>query len=678
MNGETLGDLVRRVEHALTDGDDGGTLGPLPEPAHRLIAADVVRHPASARSVCYLAALLNTLHRRDDALRVLRGAATALFAADSTDPAERGAALNQLAVMTGSLGDLRSAYDLLLRLADDLPRSASSLQARVHANTAAAQAQLGLSEQAEASARRARRHLDAAGASADGEDLDVQNVLAAVDLAVTTPDTDPATRVAAAARFRTANLAALEERAPGTGSESAEISLLLGRAVVELEQARERQHTGDLNRLTLALEAITVRAAAALGSEHPQTVMAVVSLACAEFDSARAAPEPRRGRLDRAVTALQSATELAVRCLGPDHHLAVAASTAHGRALREVARTTRRQQPTRGEEAVDKTRAPQVAAKSHRSVRVPQLVRRVLVVALVGAFTFLIVNLASADQSESWQLSVSIALGGVALLVQYLVDFEQRMETMDTALDVRGREMAQLVGESFAKINAATELFSEVDRSELRSDGVVELARSVARVSGDSPDIVRDFATEEINRVTRLIDNMASKVADCEGQNLDWLQSLTQCARRSIDAVSTGATRDLWFSHDAARYLEAEAEAVRHRGVRIRRLFVTQRPEDVDDALRQLCEDQRELGIDARVLVPSQLPLYVRRGVIPDFVLFDRTLSYEVEQDLAGLGGRTTLNVRTGHITTRVSRFDLLWEAAESSTGDHAQDSNRY
>jgi hypothetical protein len=580
--------------------------------------------------------------------------------------------------MAASLGDVRLAHDVLQPTSEECPPAAPLLRARIGANLAAVQVQLGMQEQAQASVRRTYGYLGAAGAPAEGDDLDIRNVLAAVEFALTGQGTDQASREAAAGDFRTANLASLEESDADSGNESREISLLVSRAVVELEQARANDDPIELDRLVLALETITARAAASLGSDHPQTVTAMVNLACAEFESARTTAEPRSTRLERAVEALRAASELATRRLGAEHHLAVTVSVTHARALRDMARATRQQQPTRGDETMERVPEAHRPGANARPAGIRPLVMKTLVTAVVAGVAYLVTNITSTHQSEMWKLTVSVLLGGAVLIVQYLVDFEQRLEAMEVGLNARSRDLADLVGASFARVSEATELFSQVDRSVLRSDGVAQLARSVTQVGADSPDIVRDFASEEINRLTTLMANLNSRIADCEGENLDWLLSLTQCARTTIDAVSTSATRDLWFGPHAPRYLETESDAVNERNVKIRRLFIVQRPEDVDDSLRRLCEDQRGLGIEARVLVPSQLPLYVRRGVIKDFVLFDQSLSYEVEQDFAGLGGRTTLNVRADDVATRVRRFDLLWESAEARTDDHTHDTNRY
>ena len=677
-----LTDVIRRAERALTEGegddeDEPFRLADIPD---RLVADSVIRNPETVKDVCYLAALLNSLDHRENALRLVRSAATALFSPRSRETTERASALNQLGVMAAALGDVRLAHDLLQRLSEECPPEEPSLRASVDANLAAVQVQLGMPERAQASVRRTYGYLAAAGASAEGEDPDIRNILAAVEFAVTSQGTDQASREAAVAAFRTANRASLADLDVDieTGSESREISLLVSRAIVELEQALAKNDTNELDRLVLALETITARAASSLGSDHPQTVTAMVNLACVEFESARTAAEPRGARLDRAVEALRSATELATRRLGPEHHLVVTASATHARALREVARVTRQQQPTRGDETMDKVPDVRRPGNASRPAGARQLVLKTLVTVVVAGLAYILTNVISTDQSVMWQLTVSVLIGGTALMVQYLVEFQQRFEAMEVGLNARSYELAKHVEESFARVSQATELFSQVDSSVLRSDGVTQLARSVTQVGEDSPAIVRDFASEEINRLTKLMDNLNSRIADCEGENLDWLLSLTQCAKTTIDAVSTSATKDLWFGPHAPRYLETESDAVQERNVRIRRLFIVQRPEDVDDSLERLCEDQRGLGIEARVLVPSQLPLYVRRGVIKDFILFDESLSYEVEEDFAGLGGRTTLNVRADDIATRVRRFNLLWESAEARVGDHRHDMNRY
>jgi hypothetical protein len=124
-----------------------------------------------------------------------------------------------------------------------------------------------------------------------------------------------------------------------------------------------------------------------------------------------------------------------------------------------------------------------MSAAPEENPQISQLLKKTLVTALVAGGTFILTTVLIKDPNDLWQWTVTITVGTATLIVQYLVDFGDRLEAMEGTQEKRIREMrdslaehhAQMrraVDESFAKINDATELFSQVDRSVLRSDGV--------------------------------------------------------------------------------------------------------------------------------------------------------------------------------------------------------------
>lgn len=307
---------------------------------------------------------------------------------------------------------------------------------------------------------------------------------------------------------------------------------------------------------------------------------------------------------------------------------------------------------------------------------ISKLFRKTLVTVLVAGGTFLLTNVLNETSSDMWQWTLSIILGSATLIVQYLVDFGERLESIEENQKKRVRElrdrltahhmeMLKVVDESFAKINAATELFSQVDRSVLRSDGVTMLARKYTQVGEQGSEIVKTFAQEEIGRLALLMDSLSNGSADCPGENHEWLIDLTTCANRTVYATSTSVDRDFWFSEPANRYLKAQEEAIRQRGVEVRRLFLVSRPEERTTGLERLCDRHREFGIDARIAVRSELPPRAQVTPLNDFIIFDGELSYETEPDVEVVPARTTLKMTRAHVAERVSRFNLLWEATE-------------
>lgn len=303
----------------------------------------------------------------------------------------------------------------------------------------------------------------------------------------------------------------------------------------------------------------------------------------------------------------------------------------------------------------------------------PPILVKIVVTALVFLVALLVTNALDERQSDVWNLTASVVIGGAALIVQYLVDFEKRLEEIETSQtglirDVKENlvshyvALTDLVDDRFRRINAATELFSNVDRSVLRSDAVIKLARRATECGKLNNETLKTFASEEIERLAGLLENLSSRSADCLGENQDWLIGLTHCIQHNLDATSTSVDRDFWTSEPAARYLEAQSDAIA-RGVEVRRLFLVSHTDDIDDELTELCSNQRALEIDARLVAVSELPSWAQLGTQSDFILFDRELSYEIDQDTKDVNAKTTLNARPAHVEHRLRQFTRLWDA---------------
>jgi hypothetical protein len=167
-----------------------------------------------------------------------------------------------------------------------------------------------------------------------------------------------------------------------------------------------------------------------------------------------------------------------------------------------------------------------------------------------------------------------------------------------------------------------------------------------------------------------------------EGEDRDWMLSLTRNARSSIDATSL-TTVDarghgfvdggLWSSDLGQRYLEAQRDAVQ-RGVRIRRVFIMDRPGLANDPpFLEVCAFQRKLGIDVRVLDTTEIP-NTRRTSLFDFILFDDVISYETTPASSIDGAvpaivNTRLELRSNRVKDRIERYKDLYESARSLTG---------
>lgn len=282
-----------------------------------------------------------------------------------------------------------------------------------------------------------------------------------------------------------------------------------------------------------------------------------------------------------------------------------------------------------------------------------RLVQKLAVTLLVGGVVYVLTTVLAPSAEDVWQLVLSVLCGGAALIVQFMMTFARQLGDLKSSVEQR-----------FVDIGRATKLFNEVEK--LRDDGVPRLAESATQVVSIAPEILQDFAREEINRLALQMDDLTNLSAECAGENHDWLLSLTKCAAKSIDAISTILDRGFWSTEPAGRYLEAQRKAIEDRGVKVRRLFIVREPADIAE-LADLCKEQRDVGIEVRVVALSQLPLYVQRGKMIDFIVFDDSLSYEIGVDQLSVMSWTTVNARSDDVQQRVRRFAELWNASPSA-----------
>lgn len=294
----------------------------------------------------------------------------------------------------------------------------------------------------------------------------------------------------------------------------------------------------------------------------------------------------------------------------------------------------------------------------------PPILRMTLNAVLVGGVGYLLTSLT--EQPEVWKLTVSALLGGAALTVSLVNSFTSRLASVEETLVTHNCEMKEIVADGLARLNEVTELFDLVDRSALPREAVARLVRSVTTAGTLAPSIMQDFVRVEVMRLTAVMEHLNQEVADREGEDHDWILTLTGCAALTIDATSTWpeADRELWKSELGARYLRAQRDAI-ERGVRIRRLFITEEPGHDLPELSRLREDQQSIGIEVRLLALSELAPNVRLAGIDDFIVFDESLSYELGFDLRGVAARTVIDLRSHRIAHRVRQFRTLWEASQ-------------
>ncbi len=316
------------------------------------------------------------------------------------------------------------------------------------------------------------------------------------------------------------------------------------------------------------------------------------------------------------------------------------------------------------------------AASTGSPATTHNILRKVLVTTFTGGLAYLVTN--TAQESQLWSITLSAFIGSVVLVIQFLIDFESRLGAVEYAQDHHAETMERLVNNGFSKINEATELFGLVEASALRTDVVIQLVRHSVKIKPSSPQLVYDFAQAEITRMAEFLKGLGTGGdVTYDGEDRDWLLALARNARCTIDATSISVSEGgrglvdegLWGSDLGQRYLEAQRDAV-EREVAIRRLFVVDNPDLVDDPmLLRICLSQKEIGIQVRILHPSKVP-DKRRSQLLDFVVFDNVVSYEltstprIGRDTGTVIANTRLVLAPHRVAERAQGFKDLWASA--------------
>lgn len=299
--------------------------------------------------------------------------------------------------------------------------------------------------------------------------------------------------------------------------------------------------------------------------------------------------------------------------------------------------------------------------------RIPPLLRKILTTTASGGTTLLITILA--QQSLVASINLSLLVGGVALLVEFLVEFEERLDTVEKAQNFHAEAMRALVAREFAQISAATRLFDIMDKAPLGPE-LDQLVRNAAQIDERVPPIVRVFAEKEIQRLALMLHQLHDGQPVYDGEDQDWLLTLTRSASDGIDAVSTAVDIGFWNTELGRRYINAQRAAVQRR-VRVRRVFVlNEHGQETVDEILWVGSTQAKLGVEVRMVARRDLPAWAK-APNPDFIVFDRAISYEVSTDEGGqvlgkpLVARTWLELTEDNVAKRMQRFEDLWAVAQ-------------
>lgn len=306
------------------------------------------------------------------------------------------------------------------------------------------------------------------------------------------------------------------------------------------------------------------------------------------------------------------------------------------------------------------------------------LLRKAASTTLTAGIAYTITSLV--DKPNIAGFTLSVLIGGITLIVQYLNDFENRLQKVELHQRDHAQHVEDLVETRFHKLNEATELFKLVETSTMRPDEVTTLVRHSTLIGPTTPPLVQSLASAQIRRTSNLLRELSEKAdAIYEGEDREWLLCLTEDAAAGIDAVSLMTVDSgnkgvfeagsLWTSDLGQRYLDAQRQAVK-RGVAVRRILVLDQPtEENDEEVRLLGDLHRAAGIEARVLEPKAVPGTLRNSLL-DFIVFDGSLSYEttrassVDSSAKAIIATTRLVMRPDRVRDRIRWFEDMWHSA--------------
>jgi ABC-type multidrug transport system fused ATPase/permease subunit len=292
------------------------------------------------------------------------------------------------------------------------------------------------------------------------------------------------------------------------------------------------------------------------------------------------------------------------------------------------------------------------------TIHISPVIIRVGVTLAIGGLSFLLSN--AAGQSTESTVTVSVLVGGVVLVVQYLAGFEGRLE----ALGVEQRR-------TLAGMNAATRLYDQLKRSPIDVADLERLVESMITIRSLGIQMISDLTMAEFVRLAQFVEEIRVGEASYEGEDREWLLGLTRAAQGDIVATSSTLVDDgFWETELGDRYMKAQIEAV-ERGVRVRRLFIIDDRRTSDQSFSVLIQRQKELKMEVRTLVFDNLST-IQRNSYRDFVVFDKRLYYQVQSPpKIGTASsqaavvETRLTVRAEDVESAMVRFEELWDLAD-------------
>lgn len=309
----------------------------------------------------------------------------------------------------------------------------------------------------------------------------------------------------------------------------------------------------------------------------------------------------------------------------------------------------------------------------------PPVVRKTLAAVITGTAAFVVTNVSR--QPTFPGLVLSLLVGGMVLLMQFLYELERRQLAVEASIDSLRQAAADVPEQvrtqlrtEVRKIGDATLLHQRLEQTPHGLDLITRIADGL---NGGKPSLAMRVAQAEVSSAVDFLDAVArGGVAMTEGEDRDWLTTLTRLSDRTMDAIthaSEGADAafsddGFWDTEIGNHYLELQRDAVR-RGVQVRRLFVVPNDHVAEHPdLLALARQHQAIGITVRTLsitdlVPSQ------RHHIPDVVIFDEEVSYELtaaarlDPSLPRYFVNTRFIVQPKLVDERLGFFRELWKS---------------
>jgi hypothetical protein len=227
-----------------------------------------------------------------------------------------------------------------------------------------------------------------------------------------------------------------------------------------------------------------------------------------------------------------------------------------------------------------------------------------------------VVTLISLLSSSRWQISLLVGL--VAILIGVVV----------TALYAFGRRLDE-IDERRITVQALQDLY-KVPHIELP---LARIVQAVASTQDKRSDFLKNRTTQEVNRFSEVVVQMADGAFVCTSQEeeLDLVKGALGSTKATVRAVASRGV-EWWLQPNADVYFQAYGDEARR--LAITRIFLI-RKNDLE-RLRPVLTRNGEAGIRTYALDVDQVPERRRRGL----VLFDNTLLHRAAPKREGMSSQ--------------------------------------